>query len=148
MAWMLKPWRELDRDVLYAILALRQEVFVVEQSCAYLDADGWDAPARHLWHVDPAGAVTAYCRLFPAGARYDEASVGRVVTARSVRRTGLGRELMARALEALDAEHGSRAPVRIHAQAYLERFYGDFGFVRDGENYLEDGVPHLDMVRR
>lgn len=153
MTWMLKPWATLDRDELYAIMVLRQRVFVVEQRCAYLDADEWDAPAQHLWCGDPTGptgarSITGYCRIFSSGVRYAEASVGRVVTSPEHRKIGLGRALMARALEALDTQHGRRVAVRIHAQAYLQKFYASFGFERDGDDYLEDEIVHLDMVRR
>jgi ElaA protein len=146
MTWTLRPYAQLSRDELYAALTLRQRVFVVEQRCAYLDNDGHDHEALHLWHTDPRGVVDAYLRLFAPGVKYAESSLGRVVTAPEVRRTGLGRVLVAKGLDAA-AQHFGRVAVRISAQAYLERFYGDFGFVRAGENYLEDDIPHCAMVR-
>lgn len=146
MTWTLRPYAQLSRDELYAALTLRQRVFVVEQRCPYLDNDGHDHEALHLWHTDPHGAVDAYLRVFAPGVKYAESSLGRVVTAPEVRRTGLGRVLVARGLDAV-VEHFGRVAVRISAQAYLERFYGEFGFVREGENYLEDDIPHCAMVR-
>ena len=84
-----RTWQALSRDELYALLALRQEVFVVEQRCAYLDADGHDPEAAHLWATAAGGAdLIAYCRIFPAGVKYPEASIGRVVSAGAARRTG------------------------------------------------------------
>jgi len=146
MTWTLKPFAALTLDELYAALALRQRVFVIEQNCPYLDCDGHDHEALHLWHADEGGAVDAYLRAFGPGVKYAECSLGRVVTAPEVRRTGLGRELVARGLAAV-AERYANAPVRISAQAYLERFYGEFGFARVGANYLEDHIPHCAMRR-
>jgi ElaA protein len=145
MRWELKTFDALTPAELYAILRLRQEVFIVEQKCAYADADGLDAGATHLFAVD-GGEVVAYARLFAPGARRAEAVIGRVVTAPSARRSGLGRELMQRAIDALVALHGPVA-IWLGAQKYVERFYASFGFVRDGADYDEDGIPHLPMRR-
>jgi ElaA protein len=145
MHWELRRFDELSVAQLYAILRLRQEVFIVEQACAYADADGLDASATHLFAVDGA-AVVACARLFAPGQKRDEAVIGRVVTAPSVRKSGVGRELMKRAIDAIEKQHG-RVPIWLGAQKYLERFYGSFGFVRDGEDYDEDGIPHLPMRR-
>lgn len=127
---------------LYKILALRQRVFVVEQNCAYLDADGVDPACRHLWAEGDAGAVHAYGRIVPAGIKFAELSIGRVITAPEARGTGLGKELMQRALAA-----SGNVPIRIGAQAHLEKFYGELGFVRASDVYDEDGIPHIEMVR-
>lgn len=140
-AWHERGFDELTPRELYAIIALRERVFVVEQRCNYLDADGVDPASRHLWCAE-GDAVLAYCRLVPAGVKFPEVSIGRVITAPEARRTGLGKELMRRALDRLGP-----VPIRIAAQVYLERFYGDFGFRRAGEDYLEDDIPHVDMVR-
>lgn len=145
MRWVQKEFGELSAAELYALLRLRQEVFVVEQRCAYADLDGLDAEATHLWAVD-GERVVAYARLFAPGARGPDAVIGRVVTAASVRRSGVGRALMARAIAAIGERHGAAA-IRLGAQAYLQRFYESFGFVRDGDDYLEDGIPHLPMRR-
>jgi ElaA protein len=143
--WRFHPWAELGVDELYAILTVRCRVFVVEQTCPYLDPDGLDPACHHLWTGD-AGAVHAYLRVVPPGAKYDEPSLGRVVTAPEVRRQGLGRPLVAEGLRRVDALYG-RVPVRIGAQRYLEQFYGDIGFVPASEPYDEDGIPHIEMVR-
>jgi ElaA protein len=143
--WFVRSWSDLRCDELHGIYVLRQRVFVVEQRCAYRDADGLDPAAWHLWH-DPGTGLDACARLFAPGVRYPEASVGRVVTAPEVRRTGLGRLLMQRALEAVVDTFGP-APVRISAQAHLERFYRSFGFVPEGATYMEDDILHLAMVR-
>jgi ElaA protein len=150
--FILQDFSALSTGELYALLALRQQVFVVEQRCPYADADGLDPVAAHLFCVDgdaaPAAVphVVACARLFAPGVRGDAAVIGRVATASSVRRTGLGRALMARAIEAIERRHGS-VDIRLGAQAYLERFYGSFGFVRAGADYLEDDIPHLPMIR-
>lgn len=141
--WRFLAWSELGRDDLYAILAARARVFVVEQRCPYLDLDGIDAACWHLWTGAP---VLAYLRVVAPGVKYDEASLGRVVTAPEVRRTGLGRSLVGEGIGRVQALFGPVA-IRIGAQKYLERFYGDFGFVRASDDYEEDGIPHLEMVR-
>lgn len=146
-SWRLARYDELTVDELYRVLALRQEVFVVEQACPYQDVDGRDRVATHLWTDDEAGArALAYARLFAPGVRYAEACIGRVVTAPSTRRSGLGRALMHEAIARLHAAYGS-VPIRISAQRYLERFYGELGFVAASPEYDEDGIPHLEMVR-
>jgi ElaA protein len=150
LRWRFAPYADLSLDELYALLRLRSLVFVVEQQCAFLDLDGDDDRAWHLlgWAGDAAGRpfLGAYTRLFAPGVKYAEASVGRVVTHPDVRRTGAGRRLMAESLRRV-AEVAPGAPVRIGAQKYLERFYASFGFVRAGDDYLEDGIVHLEMVR-
>ncbi len=121
-------------------------MFVVEQNCPYLDADGYDRGAWHLWTAAPDGVVRACLRVLPAGLKYAEPSLGRIVTAPEARRTGLGRELVAEGLRRLAGSCGD-VPVRIGAQKYLEKFYGDFGFARASDDYDEDGIPHLEMIR-
>lgn len=142
LAWHAKQFDELSVHELYAILALRGRVFVVEQNCPYLDPDGCDQASRHVWASDEAGAIHAYLRIVPSGIKFGEVSIGRVITAPEARGTGLGKELMRRGIAACGA-----GPIRIGAQAHLERFYGELGFVRASEPYDEDGIPHLEMVR-
>ncbi|MEZ4364391.1 MAG: GNAT family N-acetyltransferase [Kofleriaceae bacterium] len=141
---MEKSFSELLVPELYRILAVRQQVFVVEQACPYLDADGLDVHAQHLWR-EQDGQIAAYLRILPAGTAYDQPSIGRVITAPSARRTGLGRELMTEGMARAWARHG-RVGLVVSAQAYLERFYGELGFRRASDNYLEDGIPHLKMI--
>lgn len=145
MHWLLKPFQELTPLELYAILRLRGEVFVVEQTCPYLDPDGKDVYCMHLMGYK-GDELAAYARIVPAGVSYAEASIGRVVTAPNHRRTGAGKELMTAAIAATEKLYG-KVPVRIGAQAYLKKFYEDFGFVDRNEPYLEDGIPHLIMLR-
>src|SRR6185295_1561218 len=150
--WHDRWFDELSTAQLYAILALRERVFVVEQAAAYQDTDGLDLAARHLWTQRAApgslgspgspGLIEAYLRIVPAGAKYDEVSLGRIVVAPEARGTGLGRALVRKGLAAV-----GDVPVRIGAQAHLEKFYGEFGFRRASEPYVEDGIPHIEMVR-
>src|SRR5688572_23769153 len=144
--WCFKNWAELGNDELYELLVVRARVFVVEQDCPYLDLDGLDRSSWHLWPAAPGGAVLAYLRVLPPGLKYDEPSLGRVVTAPEARRGGLGRLLIPEGLRRAEALFGPR-PIRIGAQLYLERFYGELGFVRASDEYDEDGIPHIEMVR-
>lgn len=148
----VRPFDALTNHQLYALLRLRSEVFVVEQDCAYLDADGLDLEARHILGMED-GDLVACARWYwsdapdPQGGSDSAAAVvlGRIVTAASVRGKGYGKALMAAALAAVDEESPRR--VRMHAQAHLEGFYGQFGFETRGQPFDEDGIPHLLMVR-
>lgn len=142
LTWHSQPFEGLTTAQLYAILSLRQHVFVVEQACAYLDADGIDPTCWHLWAEDAAGTIVAYLRIVPAGMKYAEPSIGRVIVSAAARGTGLGRELMRRGL----AETGPVA-VRIAAQAYLVKFYRDLGFIAVSGEYDDDGIMHVEMLR-
>lgn len=148
--WQWKTFPELTLDALYALLALRQEVFVVEQRSIYQDVDGLDPASLHLLayeDADGAPFLAAYLRLLPPDVKFPgAASLGRVVTSPRARGRGLGREVVARGLARLDADFPA-APVRISAQHYLQRFYEGFGFHAEGEVYDEDGIPHIEMVR-
>jgi len=141
LRWHDRTFGELTTHELYAITQLRERVFVVEQNCVYLDADGLDLLSRHVW-ADEAGALRAYLRIVPAGMKFPELSIGRVIIAPEARGTGLGKELMKRGIEAAGG-----APIRLGAQAHLEKFYGDLGFVRASEPYDEDGIMHIEMTR-
>jgi len=142
----LRHFDALSPLELYALLRLRQEVFVIEQHCPYLDADGVDPQCWHLLGRDGAGALHAYLRLVPPGIKYAEPSIGRVISSGVVRGSGAGRALMAAGVS-----HASRVfpgqGIRISAQARLRRFYEDFGFVAEGAEYLEDDIPHVEMFR-
>lgn len=146
MNWFLRTFDELSLAQLYQLLKLRQEVFVVEQNCPYLDADGEDLHAEHLFARCDDGSMTAYARLYQAIGAQSYSRIGRVLTAQSSRRTGLGRELMRRSIDYLK-KRSPNAPIRVGAQVYLLKFYQDFGFKPIGEEYLEDGIPHIDMER-
>lgn len=141
-----RPFDALTPLELHRILQLRSAVFVAEQACVFQDIDDHDLRAVHIFtdaHRD--GPLEGCVRVFPSGVTYAEASFGRLATAPSARRTGLGRVLVAAALAWIDAN--APGPVKIGAQSYLERFYGSFGFVPDGAPYVEDGIPHIHMVR-
>jgi ElaA protein len=144
--WITKPFDALTLAELYALLQLRSEVFVVEQTCAFQDIDGHDQAAYHLLGYTAAGELAAYARLFEAGRSYAQASIGRVVTAPRHRGAGLGRALLHQAIGQCEALFGAQ-PIKIGAQQYLLDFYQSFGFVVEGEGYLEDGIPHVHMVR-
>ena len=150
LRWQLAPFEALTPTELYALLQLRSLVFVVEQTCVFLDLDGSDDRAWHLlgWTHDAGGRplLAAYARLFVPGVKYPEASIGRVVSHPDVRRFGMGRALMHEALRRIEAL-APAAPVRLGAQRYLERFYASFGFRVDGPEYDEDGIAHIEMLR-
>jgi ElaA protein len=145
-AWRCCRFDELSLRELQNIYMARQQVFCLEQNCAYLDADGYDEPAWHLaaWS-DTERVPLAYARLIPPGLKYAEPSIGRVITTASARGTGLGRELVRRAI-GLSTEVFAGHGIRISAQSRLEAFYAEFGFVIVGERYMEDGIPHTEML--
>jgi ElaA protein len=144
IAWQIIPWGELSTEQLYAILALRAEVFVVEQNCPYQDVDGKDLKSLHVIGHAPDGSLIAYARLVTPGISYEEWSIGRVVTSPRLRRTGTGEKLMHTCMDYF-MEHRVFS-VRISAQSYLHDFYAKFGFVRVSEEYLEDDIPHMEML--
>ncbi len=146
LSWKIASFDELSPAILYRILKLRQDVFIIEQNCPYPDADWKDFKAFHLWAENGESDVVAYSRLLPPGVSYEEASIGRVVTALDIRKSGVGKQLMQRSIEALQNRFGKVA-IRIGAQRYLEVFYKSLGFEVAGEPYVEDGIPHIEMLR-
>ncbi|MEO1260897.1 MAG: GNAT family N-acetyltransferase [Bacteroidota bacterium] len=146
--FICKKFQELSLKELYDIMVLRQAVFVVEQDCVYLDADGNDHAAWHLMGFDEQQQLVAYTRLLPKGTTYEKyPAFGRVVTSPSVRGKGIGRALMEHTLNWMDKIFPAE-DVKISAQCYLEKFYRSFGFEVVGEEYLEDGIPHYPMLRK
>ena len=145
MDWIWSRFDELGVDRLYDALALRCRVFILEQG-PYLDPDGLDRKAWHLLGLDSAGVLQAYLRVVDPGHKYAEPSIGRVVTSPEARGSGLGRELVGQGVRRCVAAFPGQG-IRISAQAHLEGFYGAFGFVKVGQPYLEDGIPHLEMLR-
>lgn len=143
--WILKRFNDLTPQELYDALQLRSEVFVVEQNCVFLDADGMDAGCYHLLGYNGSKLV-ACTRLVPPGHVYKEASIGRVVSSPAVRGTGVGRLLMQKSIEAAYALFG-KGVIKIGAQRYLKGFYESFGFAQAGEGYIEDGIPHIYMLK-
>jgi len=143
----LYAFEALDGRLMYAILALRQRVFVVEQQCVFQDADGRDARALHLVHMPPgASEPDAYLRLFLPSGEGSQVVIGRVLSAPEARGTGLGHRLFEAALT-VAATLAPGVDVHIAAQAYLEAWYGKHGFVTISAPYLDDNIPHVDMVR-
>lgn len=143
--WTLKKFSELTPYELYALLQLRNEVFVVEQNCVFQDADDKDQDSYHLLGYMDKDLV-AYTRLMPANIIYKEPSIGRVVTSPSVRGSGAGKELMQQSINIAYDLFGI-VPIKIGAQLYLKTFYQSFGFTQIGDGYIEDGIPHICMLK-
>ena len=144
MRWVLKKFQELTPDELYALLRLRAEVFVVEQTCAFQDLDNKDQPSYHLLGF-LQDELVAYTRLVPPGISYTAASIGRVVTSPAHRKKGFGKLLMQESIKVCDQLFGKNT-IMIGAQCYLIEFYSSLGFVLSGEIYLEDGIEHIEMT--
>ncbi len=146
MTWTVKTFEALTAAELYHILHLRSAVFIVEQNCVYQDMDYSDQQALHLMGTIE-GDLVAYTRIFAPDIRYPgKASIGRVITDSSVRRNGTGRVLMEESIKVVK-QHFGEVPIKIGAQQYLTKFYQSFGFVQSSDMYLEDGIPHIEMVR-
>jgi len=141
-----KPFAELDPYELYAIIRLRNEVFVLEQNCVFQDADNKDQDCHHLMLWD-GKILAAYARLLPSGLAYKEMSIGRIISSPVYRRTGVGKILVAKAIDTCKELFGN-GPIRIGAQLYLTKFYEYFGFIQTGDVYLEDGIEHIEMVKQ
>jgi ElaA protein len=146
LAWRWQRFADLGVDGVYDLLALRAAVFVVEQTCAYLDPDGLD---RHSWHLlghDGSGALRACLRVVDPGLKYAEPSMGRVVLDAALRGSGLADQLVAEGLRRAGAAWPGQAN-RISAQAHLQRFYARHGYQAVGDVYSEDDIPHIQMWR-
>ncbi len=166
IVWRFAPFAELSPQEIHDLYRLRADVFIVEQNCVFQDVDGVDPQCLHLLgyaeslgpgprpeasrdrphpgDAAPEDRLVAYCRFVPPGVKFPEPSIGRVITARPVRGTGMGRVLMREAMaRAQDLWPGER--LRIGAQAHLERFYNEFGFTKSSEPYDEDGILHIEM---
>ncbi len=141
-----KAFDQLTTRELYEMLALRQQVFVVEQDCPYLDADGKDYSCLHVLGKDNEARIIAHTRIVPPGISYEKySSIGRVVTSEAMRGSGIGKALMLYSMK-LTYEKYPLNPIKISAQVYLTKFYENLGFVVDGEAYLEDDIPHIAMI--
>lgn len=141
--WKIKTFEEFTVPELYNVLKARINVFVVEQNCPYPDLDDYDQKAVHIW-AEQDGEVLANCRIFDKGIKYPEASIGRVLTTEKARGKNLGKQLIAYAIETIEARFRTDQ-IRISAQDYLLRFYGEFGFEDTCKKYLEDDIPHTEM---
>jgi len=143
--WKTMPFTDFTVKELYEVLQLRSEVFVVEQDCVYQDIDFKDQKALHVLGYKNDKLV-AYTRIFKAGDYFEEASIGRVVVQQQERKYGYGHDLMNESIKAIEKLLGT-STIHISAQTYLEKFYQSHGFTQKGEGYLEDGIPHIKMVK-
>jgi ElaA protein len=146
MNWQLKQFEELTPNELYDIMWLRNEVFVIEQNCIFQDADYKDQQSWHLMGLNHENKLMAYCRLLPAGAYFEQPSIGRVVTHADARGSGAGKELMQKAIQICKQLFGEE-DIKIGAQLYLKKFYNSIGFEQTSDVYMEDGIKHIEMVR-
>lgn len=144
MGWKLKKFDELTNIELYNLLKERTMVFVVEQTCPYLEVDGKDPFCYHLFKENE-GEMVAYLRIVPAGVSYREASLGRVLVKKEYRGQGMAEELVRKGLAFIQNDL-KETTVKIQAQEYLRGFYSSFGFQPISETYLEDNIPHIDML--
>ena len=142
MELIVKHFNDLSIDELFAIYKLRVSVFVVEQGCPYQDVDDADRAAYHVWLQDE-GAIQAYLRVLPARAAFDEVSIGRVIAAK--RRCGLGSRILRAGIQ-VAKEKFSASRIRIEAQVYAQKLYEKAGFVQVSKEFLEDGIPHVQML--
>jgi len=146
MNWTLKSFDELTLSEFHDIIQLRLDIFVVEQDCPYLDLDGKDKIAYHFFGRTDEGKTVAYTRLFGPNEYFKEASIGRVVVHKDFRKDGLGYELMSKSIDAIEELYKTKT-IKIGAQRYLTKFYESLGFVSTDEFYLEDGIPHVYMLK-
>ena len=148
LEWQCSTFDKLSTLALYELLKIRQEVFIIEQTCIYPDIDDVDQQCHHLlgWSTQADKAqLMAYARLVPPGKRYPEPSIGRVLTIESARGSGAGKELMKQSIAQIKQLYPSQG-IRISAQLYLKTFYEGFGFSPVSEPYLEDDIPHIEML--
>ena len=141
----VKSFEELITQELYEILQLRSEIFVVEQDCVYQDIDGKDQKALHVLG-SKEGKIIAYTRIFKPGDYFENASIGRVVVSKNERAFKYGYDIMNASIKAVK-DYYNESKIKISAQCYLKKFYTNLGFKAVGETYLEDGIPHIGMVK-
>jgi len=146
--WSMKTFQELTGDQLFDVLKLRMDVFVVEEHCAYSELEEYDrhSETRHLSGRNGSGQLLAYARILPPGLRYSEVNLGRFVVRADSRKQGIGHQLLQAALQEILCCWPGLA-IKISAQDYLQAFYEQYGFVRMSEVYLEDGIPHIEMLK-
>lgn len=144
MNWYLKKFEDLNVEEIYEILRLRNEVFVVEQKSIYQDCDGKDKNAYHLYLKDD-GKVVANLRVLGRGISYDEVSIGRIIVKKDYRGKGIAQEMISKAINFIEKDF-KETEIRISAQSYLINFYKSFGFKETSDEYLEDGIPHVEML--
>ncbi len=146
--WKVKTFQQLTVEQLFEILQLRVDVFVVEQHCPYRELDEHDRhpETRHVSGRNEGGQLIAYTRILPPGLRYPEANLGRFVVKADFRKQGIGHQLLQTALQEISGCWPEN-PIKISAQSHLHRFYAQYGFIQVTDGYLEDGIPHVDMVK-
>ncbi|MDD3772338.1 MAG: GNAT family N-acetyltransferase [Weeksellaceae bacterium] len=146
LIWHFKKFEEFNPNELYAILRLRNDVFIVEQKCIYNECDNKDPKCFHLWCTQN-NKIIGYCRIVPPGVSYKEASFGRIVSHPDYRHLKIGHSLMRYLIQIIQNFYPS-TPIRISAQTYLKKFYESYGFEQVSEEYLEDNLPHMEMLKK
>ena len=148
VTWNIHTFQELTVEQLFDVLLLRVDVFVVEQQCAYRELEDWDRHPEtvHLSGRNEGGQLIAYARIVSPGVRFPEINLGRFVVKADSRKQGIGHQLLRQALQEI-SRCWPQTPIRISAQDYLQAFYAQYGFIRVSDVYLEDGIPHVEMVK-
>lgn len=148
LQWKTTTFHQFSLDQSFEVFQLRVDVFVVEQHCAYRELDEYDrhSETKHLSGYDEAGQLIAYSRLLPPDLCYPEVNFGRFVVRGDARKQGIGHQLLQKSLQEI-SRFWPKNPIRISAQEYMQRFYSQYGFIRVSDVYLEDGIPHLEMVK-
>ena len=144
--WRVIPFKSLNVESLYEIIQLRQEIFIVEQDCPYIDADGVDLKCIHISGYHNKKLI-AYSRIMPPDINYKEASIGRIITKKEFRGHGIGYQLVSISIDEIYKNYGNH-PIRLSGQTYARAFYEKLGFIGEGEEYLEDGIPHISLVKQ
>lgn len=144
--WRIQKFEELTGKQLYTYLQLRVNVFIVEQQCPYPELDGFDEDSFHVAYIEN-GKLLAYSRILPAGVKYNRVSIGRVIVDQEARGRGLAKALMKESLQFIQSKWPHQE-IQLQAQTHLREFYGSFGFESVSEDYDEDGIPHVDMVKK
>ncbi|SEQ76271.1 ElaA protein [Virgibacillus subterraneus] len=144
MEWSIKSFDELTNDELYGLLKLRVDIFVVEQDCPYPELDNYDQLALHFF-LKINGEFAVNVRILPSNSKYVEVSIGRVSVAEKFRRQGYARQIMQNAIDYVLNEWNEKR-IKVQGQEYLKDFYSGLGFEQVTESYLEDGIPHIDMI--
>ncbi|BDR80759.1 acetyltransferase [Clostridium tetani] len=144
MNWHVKKFKELKCEEIYKILQIRNKIFIVEQKCVYQDCDDRDKKSYHVY-VEDKGEIVSYLRILPRKVSYNEVSIGRVLVNKNYRGKGIAREMMIKAINFIEKNLGEKE-IKIQAQCYLINFYKSLGFKEISNEYLEDNIPHIDML--